>query len=93
MARSGEFILKVHKIYYAGNMSKRHENRNLSIVNKSMQSAVVGYITQSDKIIMLKLRGTPFHINIIHVCAPDKRDGEVETFYNQIRVVMKTIKN
>lgn len=91
---SGERNMEHHKIYYTGNTGKRHENGVGIIVNNNIQSAVIGCIRQSDRIIMLKLRGTLFNINIVQVYAPtaEKSEEEIEDFYSQIGIVMKNVK-
>ena len=56
---------------------------------------MVGFCPVSDRIIMAKLKGKPFNINIIQVYAPttDHDDEEVEKFYDDIENVMKYAKS
>ena len=68
----GTFYSGGNKLQYGvGNMMK-----------KSIASCITGYWPISDRLIMLKLDGAPFNVNIIQAYAPtsDHSDEEVEEF-------------
>ena len=56
-------------------------------MRKSIASCITGYWPISDRLIMLKLGGAPFNINIKQAYAPtlDYSEKEVEEFYESIR--------
>ena len=56
-------------IYYCGQESLRR-NGVAIIVNKNVQSAVLGYIVKNDRIIPICFQGKPFNITVIQVYAP-----------------------
>ena len=65
------------------------------MMKESVASCMVGFWPVSDRIIMAKLKGKPFNINIIQVYAPTTNhdDEEVEKFYDDIENVMKYAKS
>ena len=65
----GEFNSDDHYIYYCGQESLRR-NGVAIIVNKNVQSAVLGYIVKNDRIIPICFQGKPFNITVIQVYAP-----------------------
>ena len=56
------------------------------MMKKSVTSCMVGFWPVSDRIIMAKLKGKPFNINIIQVYAPttDRDDEEVEMMTSEM---------
>lgn len=54
--------------------------------SKTSETSIIGYWVISDKVILVKLRGKPFNMNIIQVCASKEEyeDEEVDKFYDQI---------
>ena len=75
----GEFNSDDHYIYYCGQESLRI-NGVAIIVNKRVQSAVLGYNLKSDKMISVCFQGKPFNITVIQVYAPttDTEEAEAE---------------
>ena len=67
--RWGEFISDDHYIYSCVQESLRR-NGVAIIVNKNVQSAVLGYIVKNDRIIPICFQGKPFNITVIQVYAP-----------------------
>ena len=57
--------------------------------------AIKGYWTVSDRVILVKLQGTPFDIGIIQAYAPtaDKDEEEMDAFYETIEKAMKQLKS
>ena len=55
----------------------------------------MGYWPISEKVLMAKLHGRPFNINIIEVYAPthDHSDAEIEVFYEEIEKALKYAKS
>ena len=68
MTGMGEFNSDDHYIYYCGQESLRR-NGVAIIVNKNVQSAVLGYIVKNDRIIPICFQGKPFNITVIQVYA------------------------
>ena len=53
------------------------------IVNKRVQTAVLGCNLRNDRMISVRLQGKPFNITVIQVYAPTSyaEEAEVEQFY------------
>ena len=70
--------------YYS--IGERHEREVGIIVNKTVSRCVLGYYAVSDRVIMMKIKGHPFNINIIQTYAPtlESPEEEVDEFYDQI---------
>ena len=62
----GKFNSEDHYIYYCGQESLRRNGVAL-IVNKRVQSAVLGCNLKSDKVISVYFQGKPFNITVIQV--------------------------
>ena len=75
----GEFNSDDHYIYYFGQESLRR-NGVAIIVNKGVQSALLGCNLKNNRIISVRFKGKPFNIRVIQVCAPTS-NAEVEQFY------------
>ena len=56
---------------------------------------LIGYWPISDCIIMMKLQGKPFNINIIQVYSPtkDSTEEELEDFYEELTRIREQCKN
>ena len=69
--------------YYGG---ERLERGVGIMVTKAVAGYVLGYWAVSDRVIMIKVKGHPFNVNIIQVYAPtqDSTEEEVDEFYDQI---------
>ncbi len=79
-------------IYSGG---EKHQHGVGIIMKKYIADAMIGFWPVSDRVIMMKLEGKPFNINIIQVYAPtsDHTDEEIELFYDSIQRVMGYIKS
>ena len=78
----GEFNSDDHYIYYCGQESLRI-NGVAIIVNKRVQSAVLGYNLKSDKMISVHFQGKPFNITVnqVYALTSNAEEAEVEQFY------------
>ena len=66
-----------HCIYYYGQESLRRNGVAL-IVNKRVQSAVLGCNLRNDKMISVHFQGKPFNITVIQVYAPTSNAEEAD---------------
>ena len=73
----GEFNSDGHYIYYCGQESLRTKGVAI-MVNKRVQSAVLGCNLKNDKMISVRLQGKPFNITVIQVYAPTSNAEEAE---------------
>ena len=78
----GEFNSDDHSIYYCGPESLRRYVAAI-IVNKRVQTAVLGCNLKSDRMTSVRFQGKPFNITVILVYAPtsNAEEAEVEQFY------------
>ena len=83
----GEFNLDDHYIYYCGEESLRRRNGVSVIVNKRVQSAVLGWNLKNDRMISVSFQGKPFNIIVIWVCVPasNAKEAEIEWFYEDLQ--------
>ena len=65
----GDFNSDDHYIYYCRQESLRR-NGVAIMINKRVQSAVLGCSLKNDRMISFHLQGKPFHITVIQVYAP-----------------------
>ena len=65
----GEFNSDDHYIYYFGQESLRR-NGVAIIVNKGVQSALLGCNLKDGRMISIRFQGKPFNITVIQVCPP-----------------------
>ena len=82
----GEFNSDDHYIYYCGQESLRR-NGVAIMVNKRVQSAVLGCNLKYDRMISVRFQGKPFNITVIQAYAPtsNTEEGEVEWFYEDLK--------
>ena len=86
----GEFNSDDHYIYCCGQESLRR-NEVAIIVNKTVQSAVLGCKLKNDRMISVRFQGKPFNITVIHDYAPtsNAEEAEVERFYEDIQDLLE----
>ena len=81
----GEFHSDDHYIYYRGQESLRR-NGVAIMINKRVQTAVLGCNLKNNRMISLRLQGKPFSITVIQVYVPtsNAEEAEVERFYEDL---------
>ena len=86
----GEFNSDDHYIYYCGQESLRR-NGVAIIVNKRVQSAVLGCNLQNDRMISVHFQGKPFNITVTQVYAPtsNAEEADVEWFYEDLQDLLE----
>ena len=86
----GEFNSDDHYIYYCGQESLRI-NGVAIVVNKRVQSAVLGCNLRNDRMISVHFQGKPFNITVIQVYAPtcNAEEAEVEQFYEDLQDLLE----
>ena len=86
----GEFNSNDHYIYYFGQESLRR-NGVAIIVNKRVQTAVVGCSLKNERIISVHFQGKPFNIIVIQVYVPNSKaeEAEVEQFYEDLQGLLE----
>ena len=63
-------------------------------MSENVTKSLKGYWAASDRVILVKLQGSPFDINIIQVYAPtaDAKEEEIDHFYDSIDSVIRQCK-
>ena len=86
----GEFNSDDHYICYCGQESLRR-NGVAIIVNKRVQSAVLGCNLQNDRMISICFQGKPFSITVIQVYGPiaNAEEAEAEWFYEDLQYLLE----
>ena len=84
--RKGEFNSDDHYNYYCGQDSLRR-NAVAIMVNKRVQSAVLGYNLKNNRMISVHFQGKQFNIRVIQVYAltSNAKEAEVEWFYEYLK--------
>ena len=82
----GEFNSDDHYIYYCGQEPLRG-NGVAIMINKRVQTAVLGCNLKNDKMISFRFQGKPFNITVIQVYAPSSNaeEAEAERFYEDLQ--------
>ena len=78
----GEFNSDDHYIYYCGKVSLRRDGIAI-VVNKRVESAVLGCSLKNDRMISVHFQGKSFNITVIQLYAltNNAEEAEVEWFY------------
>ena len=86
----GEFNSDDHYIYYFGQESLRR-NEVAIIVNKRVQTAVVGCSLKNERMISVHFQGKPFNIIVIQVYVPNSKaeEAEVEQLYEDLQDLLE----
>ena len=82
----GEFNSDDHYIYYCGQESLRR-NGVAIIVNKRVQSAVLGWDLKNNRMISVRFQDKPFNITVIQVYAlnSNAEEAEVQQFCEDLQ--------
>ena len=88
--RMGDFNSDDHCIYYCGQESLRR-NGVAIMVNKRVQSAVLGCNLKNNRMISVYFQGKPFNITVIQAYAPtsNPEEAEVEWFCEDLQDLLK----
>ena len=80
----------VHYIYYCGQESPRRNGLAI-MVNKRVQSAVLGCSLKNDRMVFVRFQGKPFNIMVIQAYAPtsNAEETEVEWFYEDLQDLLE----
>ena len=86
----GEFNPDDHYIYYCDQEFHRRNGVAL-IINKRVQSTVLGYSLKNDRMISVCFQGKPFNITVIQICAPttEAEESEVDQFYEALEDLLE----
>ena len=86
----GKFNSDDHYIYYCGQESLRR-NGVAIMVNKRVQTVVLGSNLKNDRMMSVCFQGKPFSITVIQVYAPtvDAEEAEVEEFYEDLQDLLE----
>ena len=63
-----------------------HERQVVMILNRDMAKTVNEYWTPSDRVLLIKIAGKPYDLNIIQIYAPTSTssDEDIEKFYGNL---------
>ena len=86
----GEFNSDDHYIYYCGQESLRR-NGVAIMVNKRVQTVVLGSNLKNDRMMSVCFQGKPFNITVIQIHAPTSNAEEVEDeqFYEDLQDLLE----
>ena len=78
---------------YSGGV--KHENGVGIMMKREVEKLMIVYWPISDRVMIMKLHGQPFNINVIQVHAPnsDHPDSEIEEFYDQVNIAIQYVKS
>ena len=80
-------------LYYSG--GDQHHKGVGVYVSKEINRSILGIWPVSERIIMIKIKATPFNINIVQVYAPttESTEEEIESFYHQLNETLAQCKS
>ena len=86
----GEFNSDDHYIYYCGKVSLRRDGIAI-VVNKRVESAVLGCSLKNDRMISVHFQGKSFNITVIQLYAltNNAEEAEVEWFYEDLQDLLE----
>jgi len=86
----GEFSSDDHYIYYCGQESLRR-NGVAIMVNKRVQTAVLGCNLKNSRMISVRFQGKTFNTTVIQFYAPtsNTKEAEVEQFYEDLQDLLE----
>ena len=86
----GEFNSDDHYIYYCGKVSLRRDGIAI-VVNKRVESAVLGCSLKNDRMISVHFQGKSFNITVIQLYALTSKaeEAEVEWFYEYLQDLLE----
>ena len=89
----GKLVDEETTFMYSGGL--KHENGVGILLDKMTSKCLIGFSAISDRVIIAKLRGWPFNINVIQCYAPTSThsDEEMEEFYEQLNVAKNLCKS
>ncbi|XP_071807999.1 craniofacial development protein 2-like [Asterias amurensis] len=81
-----------HVVYFSGKDNKR-ESGVAFVVNPDVAGCVLGYNPVNDRIITIRIQGTPMNVTFIQTYAPTSAssDEEINTFYNQLQQAINSV--
>ena len=81
---AGTIMSDTYKIIYSG--GDKHESGVAVIMDSATSKTLKGYLTISDRVMLVKLNGSPFDTAIIQVYAPttESTEEEIEKFYDEL---------
>jgi len=90
---SDKFRKEGTTMVYSG--GQEHRNGVGIIMNNNTSKALMRYWPISDRIVMIKVQGKPFNINIIQLYVPtqDYNDDDSEVFYEEVQTAIKQVKS
>ena len=79
-----------YELIYSG--SEKHTGVGI-MVKKDIARCLEGYWALSDRVLLVKIRGSPFNISIIQVYAPTgaHSEQEIDQFYEELDYAMKQV--
>ena len=90
---SGKIRKDSHTILHSG--GQEQGNGVGILMNNNITRSIMGYWPISNRVIMVKLQGKPFHINILQTYAPtqDHSNEDIEQFYEEIQQAINQAKS
>ena len=90
---AGDFVKDQKRIFYSG--GKIHHHGVGLILNPNFSKSVLSFYPKSDRMLLVKLRASSFHVNIIVVYAPttEADDEEFERFFDSLDELWKCCKS
>ena len=90
---SGKITKDKYTLIYSGGEDR--SNGVGVMIKNTIAKSIVGYWAISDRVLLVKIKGKPFDINIIQVYAPTQghTDEELEQFYEQVQKAIKSVKS
>ena len=91
--QSGDFVKDKKRIFYSGGTT--HQHGVGLVLDSKFSKSVLSFWPKSERMLLVKLKASPFNINIIVVYAPtsDAADDEIDSFYESLDQIVKSCKS
>ncbi|XP_072022653.1 craniofacial development protein 2-like [Amphiura filiformis] len=79
-----------HVVYYSGKDIRREHGVAFIANSVDVARCVLGYKPVNERIIIIRLQGTPMNIPVVQACAPTSTstEEEIKTFYDDLQKVI-----
>lgn len=90
---AGDFIKNERRIFYSG--GSKHQHGVGLILNRSFSSSVLSFMPKNERMMLIKIRASPFNVNILVTYAPTSEEEEdiINSYYRDLDALYSSCKS